>query len=179
MRHEHSNTLHLSPSPPPAHSPFALSLSPFCLCFSVPQEMVVSHESKTKMAVLVEEFQDIKTKFAVSEEMCKAAKLQVMMACVCAYGLCVSYVRVCVCVCAYVCRVRGNVQGSQVAVHLINCNPTSDACVCLRIRVCARTYRLSRGVCVRARWSDLKRTSETRAMSLTDWRKTRRRRASR
>jgi len=44
---------------------------------------VVSHENKSKFTTISEQFQDLKTKFAVSEEMCKASKAQVWCVAAC------------------------------------------------------------------------------------------------
>jgi len=44
---------------------------------------VVSHENKSKFTTISEQFQDLKTKFAVSEEMCKASKAQVWCVATC------------------------------------------------------------------------------------------------
>ncbi len=41
------------------------------------QEMVASHENKSKFGAVTEQFQELKTKFAVSEEMWKSSKSQV------------------------------------------------------------------------------------------------------
>ena len=45
------------------------------------QEMVMSNENKNKFTTMSEQFQDLKTKFAVTEEICKTTKSQVALLC--------------------------------------------------------------------------------------------------